>query len=102
VPLREEYLDRYVPMLRNVAAKTAGLRRAGAASLDLAYVASGRLDGFFEFNLKPWDIAAGIVLVQEAGGMVVSLSGEDDILKSGHVLATSTKLHGELELLLGQ
>lgn len=96
VPLREEYLDRYLPMLRNVAATTAGVRRAGAASLDLAYVAAGRLDGFWEFNLKPWDMAAGIVLVQEAGGLVREIDGEDDVLKTGNILATTSKLVDEL------
>ncbi|SEQ57838.1 myo-inositol-1(or 4)-monophosphatase [Solimonas aquatica] len=100
VPLREEYLDRYLPMLRNVAAHTAGLRRAGSAALDLAYVAAGRLDGFWEFNLKPWDIAAGVVLVREAGGVVNSLDGSADVLKTGHVLASSIKLQDELVKLL--
>lgn len=96
VPLREEYLDRYLPMLRNVAATSAGIRRAGSAALDLAYVAAGRLEGFWEFNLKPWDIAAGIVLVQEAGGVVRELNGEADVLQTGHILASTTKLIDEL------
>ncbi|MGH8540986.1 MAG: inositol monophosphatase family protein [Stenotrophobium sp.] len=96
VPLREANLDAYLPMLRNVAAQTAGVRRAGAASLDLAYVAAGRLDAFWELGLKPWDMAAGIVLVQEAGGMVSELYGADDLLKSGHILAANTKLHALL------
>ncbi|MFT4046707.1 MAG: inositol monophosphatase family protein [Solimonas sp.] len=100
VPLREEYLDRYLPQLRAVAAETAGLRRAGSAALDLAYVAAGRLDGFWEFNLKPWDIAAGIVMVQEAGGIVRALDGSDDPLREGHVLATGLKLEAELSRLL--
>jgi len=100
VPLREEYLDRYLPQLRNVAAETAGLRRAGSAALDLAYVASGRLDGFWEFNLKPWDIAAGVVLVREAGGIVRALDGSDDPLRDGHILATNLKLESELVRLL--
>lgn len=100
VPLREEYLDRYVPMLRNIAAHSAGIRRAGSAALDLAYVAAGRLDGFWEFNLKPWDIAAGVVLVQEAGGVVRALDGGEDVLKDGHVLATTLKLADELTRLL--
>lgn len=103
VPLREESLERYLPMLRNVAAQTAGVRRAGAASLDLAYVAAGRLDAFWELGLKPWDMAAGIVLVQEAGGMVSELYGKDDPLDSGHILAAHTKFHPLIEkCLLGQ
>lgn len=92
VPLREEYLDRYLPMMRNVATHTAGVRRAGAASLDLAYVAAGRLEGFWELNLKPWDVAAGIVLVQEAGGVVRELDGEPDLLATGNVLASTINL----------
>lgn len=100
VPLREEYLDGYLPMLRKVAAETAGVRRAGSAALDLAYVASGKLDGFWEFNLKPWDIAAGIVLVQEAGGVISTLDGHADVLKNGHILATTIKLQSDLGLLL--
>src|SRR3546814_5730702 len=98
VPLREEYLDRYMPMLRNVAANSAGIRRAGAASLDLAYVASGRLDGYWEFNLKPWDIAAGIVMVQEAGGIVRPLEGSTDVLADGHILATTRSEENTSEL----
>jgi len=100
VPLREEYLERYLPMLRNIAANTAGVRRAGAASLDLAYLAAGRLDGFWEFNLKPWDMAAGIVLVQEAGGVIRELDGEPDVLKTGNILASTIRLIDELAPLL--
>lgn len=92
VPLHEQHLDHYLPMMRSIAEQTAGVRRAGAASLDLAYVAAGRLDGFWELNLKPWDIAAGIVLVQEAGGVVTELGGGDP-LKTGSVLAANAKLH---------
>src|SRR3546814_11991965 len=87
-----------MPMLRNVAANSAGIRRAGAASLDLAYVASGRLDGYWEFNLKPWDIAAGIVMVQEAGGIVRPLEGSTDVLADGHILATHLKLGDEVTM----
>ena len=100
VPLHEEYLDAYVPMLRNIAAHTAGIRRAGSAALDLAYVAAGRLDGFWEFNLKPWDIAAGIVMVQEAGGNVRSLEDGSDVLQDGHILASGIKIQDELMQLL--
>lgn len=100
VPLREEYLDHYSLMLRNVARETAGIRRAGSAALDLAYVAAGRLEGFWEYNLKPWDMAAGIVLVQEAGGVVRELEGGDDPLTSGHVLAGTVPLIEQLADLL--
>jgi len=68
------------------------VRRAGAASLDLAYVACGRLDGYCELALKPWDIAAGALLVQEAGGVVMDIAGGDNWLKTGHVIAAPFKL----------
>ena len=101
-PIRNpETLDVYLPMMRRVAENTAGLRRAGAAALDLAYVAAGRLDAFFELNLKPWDIAAGIVLVQEAGGGVSGLA-DGDVLEHGHVLAATPRLLPPLRELLGK
>jgi Archaeal fructose-1,6-bisphosphatase and related enzymes of inositol monophosphatase family len=93
VPINGENLDAYLPMLREVVNHTAGVRRPGAACLDLAYVAAGRFDAFWEMFLKPWDIAAGIVLVQEAGGIVTELFGEDDPLATGRVLAATPKLH---------
>jgi len=74
--------------------------RAGSAALDLASVAAGRLDAYFELNLKPWDIAAGIVLVQEAGGTVTELYGQADPLVTGHILAASHKLHGTMDDML--
>ncbi len=100
VPLREENLDRYLPMLRNIAAQTAGVRRAGAAALDLAYVAAGRLDGFWELGLKPWDIAAGIILVNEAGGTTSAFTAGDNPLESGDILASNLKLDAQLSTLL--
>ena len=74
----------------------AGVRRMGAAALDLAYVAAGRFDGFWELDLKPWDIAAGIVLVREAGGLVTELYGGPDLLASGNILAANDHLHRPL------
>ena len=88
--------DAYLAQLRKVLLRTAGVRRPGAAALDLAYVAAGRLDGFWEFHLKPWDIAAGAVLIREAGGIITALDGGDDFLGSGHVLAASAKIYPEL------
>lgn len=76
--------------------KVAGLRRFGAAALDLAWVAAGRLDGYWERNLSPWDIAAGMVLVREAGGFVTDLDGGDSVLAAGHVIAGNEKIHGQL------
>ena len=75
---------------------TAGIRRFGAASLDLAYVAAGRFDGFWEHSLQAWDIAAGIVLVREAGGMVTDLRGGAEMLAQGTVLAANGSLHPQL------
>ena len=101
-PIRNpETLDTYLPMMRRVAENSAGLRRAGSSALDLAYVAAGRLDGFFELNLKPWDIAAGIVIVQEAGGGVTGLR-EGELLEHGHILAATPKLLNPLKDLLGK
>jgi myo-inositol-1(or 4)-monophosphatase len=79
---------------------TAGIRRFGAASLDLAYVAAGRFDGFWERSLQAWDIAAGIVLVREAGGMVSDLNGGADMLGSGTVLASNEYLQPQILKLL--
>lgn len=89
-------LDEYVEMFKIITAKSHGLRRAGAAALDLAYVASGRLDGFFEKGLAPWDIAAGSLLITEAGGIVGTFAGESDYLYKGDVLAGTPKVFGQL------
>jgi myo-inositol-1(or 4)-monophosphatase len=89
-------LDEYVKMFHLMTQKSAGLRRPGAAALDLAYVAAGRLDGFFEKNLKPWDIAAGALLITEAGGIVANFSGESDYLYKGDVIAGSPKVFGQM------
>jgi myo-inositol-1(or 4)-monophosphatase len=96
VPIKAANLDAYLPMLRKVVESTAGVRRAGSAALDLAYVAAGRLDAFWEIGLKPWDVAAGLVLVQEAGGIVSEIYGAEDPLESGNVLAATPKLHPQL------
>jgi myo-inositol-1(or 4)-monophosphatase len=79
--------------LRNVMAEVSGIRRMGAASLDLAYVAAGRLDGYWETGLKPWDIAAGMLLVREAGGFLSDGDGGQDMLDSGSVLAGNETIH---------
>jgi myo-inositol-1(or 4)-monophosphatase len=94
-------LDRYLAMLRPVMEKAAGVRRPGAAALDLAYVAAGRYDGFFELGLKPWDVAAGSLLITEAGGLVGNLQGEADYLFSGEVLAAPPKVFSQMVSLLG-
>lgn len=86
------YLDSYLSTFKAFIPKTAGIRRPGSAALDLAYVAAGRLDGFWEFGLSPWDMAAGTVLIQEAGGIVTDLAGGSDFLASGNVVAGSPKV----------
>ena len=80
--------------------KVAGLRRFGAAALDMAFVAAGRLDGYWERNLKPWDMAAGQILVREAGGTVSGLAGNDDPLVTGHVVCGNEYIHAELVKIL--
>lgn len=92
--------DAYLPMLGAVMPEVAGIRRAGAAALDLAYVAAGRYDGFWELGLSAWDIAAGLVLVREAGGMVTEISGGGAMLASGSILATNERLHAPLGKIL--
>ncbi len=88
----EPHLDAYMAMFREFTATCRGIRRAGSAALDLAYVAAGRMDGFWEFQLKPWDVAAGAVLVREAGGFVGTPSGGDDFLESGNIVAANVKV----------
>lgn len=93
-------LDEYVKMFRIMTEKSAGLRRPGAAALDLAYVAAGRLDGFFEKSLKPWDVAAGSLLITEAGGIVGTFAGESDYLYKGDVIAGTPKVFAQMVSLL--
>ena len=96
-PFRElKHLDAYMDMFRDIVKNTAGVRRAGAASLDLAYVAAGRLDGFWEIGLSPWDIAAGNLLIQEAGGLIGDLEGNDGYLDSGNVVGGNPKIFAQL------
>ena len=80
-------IDRFLETCRTLMPVTAGIRRAGAATLDLAYVACGRLDGFWEFGLKPWDIAAGALLIEEAGGVVCSIDTDKEYLTSGNIVS---------------
>jgi len=87
---------RFLDQLERVMGQVSFMRRMGSAALDLAYVAAGRGDAFFEEHLKPWDIAAGLLLVREAGGIVTDLEGGDGMLASGDVLAASTAAHAAI------
>ena len=95
IPYRENQMhlmDDYLGMLKALVPGTAGIRRPGSAALDLAYVAAGRYDGFWEMDLNIWDIAAGVLLVEEAGGLVGDLSGGMDYLKTGNIVAANPKV----------
>ena len=93
---------RYLRQLDAIMASVADVRRLGAAALDLAYVAAGRYDGFWEYGLQPWDLAAGLLLVREAGGYVSEPDGGDNPMVSGDVLAANDHLHGILQSALRQ
>ena len=96
-PFKElAHLDAYMAMLRDMMKGTAGVRRAGSAALDLAYVAAGRLDAFWEMGLAPWDMAAGSLLITEAGGLVGDLEGNETYMDSGHIAGGSPKVFAEL------
>jgi len=92
----------YLSMMGDVMQRTAGLRRPGAAALDLAYVAAGYTDGFFETGLNIWDVAAGSLLVTEAGGLVGNFTGESDFLEQKECLAGSPRIYGQLVQILGK
>jgi myo-inositol-1(or 4)-monophosphatase len=89
-------IDNYLAMFKDFAQKTSGIRRAGAATLDLAYVAAGRLDAFWEFGLAPWDMAAGSLLITEAGGLVGNFLGNSGYLESGDIVAANPKLFSQM------
>ncbi|SPF38547.1 Inositol-1-monophosphatase [Syntrophobacter sp. SbD1] len=82
----QEYMDNYLMAFKAISMRVSGVRRAGAAALDLAYLAAGRVDGFWEIGLKAWDIAAGALLIKEAGGTVSDFQGEDNYLLNGNVV----------------
>jgi myo-inositol-1(or 4)-monophosphatase len=93
-------LGRYLHMMESVMKVCAGMRRPGAAALDLCYVAAGWYDGFFETGLSPWDVAAGSLLVTEAGGLIGNFTGEADFLHQREVVAGNPKIYGQLVQLL--
>ena len=92
----DQEITPYLNMLRKVLGNTSGVRRPGAAALDLCYVAAGRLDAFWETGLSPWDLAAGGLIIREAGGIVSGLDGSETYLDSGHILCGSPKIYAAL------
>lgn len=96
-----QYHRQFLDSIEKVLPVSAGLRRMGSASLDLAYVAAGRLDGYWEYTLKPWDVAAGIILIREAGGIITQLNGQAKNLQEGDVLAGNPFVHEQLIKILG-
>jgi myo-inositol-1(or 4)-monophosphatase len=97
-PFRQapQELSPYLKMLEKVVQNTSGVRRPGAAALDLCYVAAGRLDGFWETGLAPWDLAAGSLIIREAGGIVSGLDGSENFLDTGHILTGTPKIYAAM------
>ena len=91
-----EHVDAYLGIFRDMMHKTAGVRRPGAAALDLAWVAAGRIDGFWEIGLSPWDMAGGALLLTEAGGLIGDLSGEQNYLETGNIVGGNPKVFAQL------
>jgi myo-inositol-1(or 4)-monophosphatase len=92
----DQEIEPYLTMLGKVIRNTSGVRRPGAAALDLCYVAAGRIDAFWETGLAPWDMAAGSLIIREAGGIVSGLDGSENFLDSGHILCGSPKIYAGL------
>lgn len=97
-----EHMEPYLNCLREIAGQTAGIRRPGSAALDLAYVAAGRFDGFWEMNLKEWDMAAGILLIKEAGGMISDFKGGSAYMETGNIVCASPKVFKPLLQIVGK
>ena len=96
-PFRQfDHINAYLGIFKELTQRTSGIRRAGSAALDLAYVACGRLDGFWEFGLMPWDLAAGCLLISEAGGLVSDLSGGENYMKTNNLVAGTPKVFSQL------
>lgn len=98
----DDNIKHYLSLLGDMLPRTAGIRRPGAAALDLAYVAAGFTDGFFELGLQPWDVAAGSLLITEAGGLVGNFSGEANFLEQRECLAANPRIYGQMVGLLGK
>ena len=90
-------IDKYLELFKNVFIKVSDIRRAGSAALDLAYLSAGRCDGFFEIGLNVWDVAAGALLIKEAGGIVTDFAGGGEYLETGNIIAGTPEVHKELQ-----
>jgi myo-inositol-1(or 4)-monophosphatase len=99
---QDDDLNTYLRLMGEMIQRTAGLRRPGAAALDLAYVAAGYTDGFFELGLQPWDVAAGSLLITEAGGLVGNFSGESNFLEQRECMAGNPRIYGQMVAILGK
>ncbi len=101
IPFRDQrFIDQYLGMLKDMLKDTAGIRRPGSAALDFAYLAAGRIDGFWELGLSQWDFAAGALLVKEAGGTVTDLAGGEKYLETGNVIAAGVGLHQHMQAII--
>lgn len=98
----KEQLQAYFNTMQAFAGEVVGIRRAGSAALDLAYVAAGRLDGFWEMGLKAWDMAAGALMIKESGGIVADNQGNEDYLKSGNILAGNPKIFKAMAMVINE
>ena len=99
--MNKQFIDDYLAMLKTVIEDSAGVRRPGSAALDLCYVAAGRVDGFWEIGLNVWDIAAGALMIREAGGRISDYRGTDKYLENGNVVAGNPRIYAALSKLLG-
>jgi myo-inositol-1(or 4)-monophosphatase len=98
--MTEDHIDIYLKMLREVMIQSAGVRRPGSAALDLCYLAAGRVDGFWELGLRKWDVAAGALIIREAGGRISDFRGTDNFLESGNIVGGTPKVYAALSKLL--
>ena len=99
---KKEMIDNYLEAFKKIFEKVSDIRRAGSAAIDLAYIAAGRVEGFFELNLSPWDIAAGSLLITEAGGRITDFAGGEQYLETGNIVAGNTKIHSEILKIIRQ
>jgi myo-inositol-1(or 4)-monophosphatase len=99
---KKDMLELYLRSFREIFLRVSDIRRAGSAAVDLAYVSAGRIEGFFELNLGPWDIAAGSLLILEAGGMITDFGGGDEYLRTGNVIAGNMGIHNEMRTIISQ